>query len=621
MELTSDDVNAWLDGYLTGALAQEGIAGAVVSVVRHGAVITERGYGLADTGIGGTAPVSVNADSTLFRIGSVSKLVTAAAVVQLVEADVLDLDAPVQDYLDFDLPTEFDTPVTLRHLLSHTAGFEDVIAGVIGDPDAPAPELRDVVAVDPPEQIYEPGTVPAYSNYSNALAGYVVEHVSGLPFADYVSEHIFQPAGMGTATLAQPLPEAAAVNMSRGYNSIGSPEVPFEMVGPAPAGAVSATGADMSAFMLALLGTPGADGPLMSSASTALMQSPALDSDTLGGLAAGPRMGLGFYEQNRDGHRGLGHAGDLTAFHAELRIYPDDATGIFIALNSSGIRGNSSTLIREQVMNGFADRYFGTPVNTPNPVSTAVDHGQGLAGTYLLSRRSESTFAALFFFLSHIDVAAAPDGTVTITAITGASGELTRFTEVEPWVWQEVGGQRRIAVDQVDGVPRSIGLDAAFTLVPMPASQAALLPVALFAVVVLMLSLLLRPIGRMARWHYRSDVTAAPGIPRLRLFVLLAHCALIAAGALWLVIANSLLSDTPPPAAWVFRSAQVLTLIAVAGVIPAAWLATKRTAHALTHGGVREWLAAIGLAILTVGFAGLGYVALIGGMLQPSISY
>lgn len=602
-------------------MAQEGIAGAVVSVVRDGTVVTERGYGLADTGAGGATPMPVDADSTLFRIGSISKLVTATAVVQLVEAGELDLDTPVEEHLDFELPTEFDTPVTLRHLLSHTAGFEDVIAGVIGDPDAPAPELRDVVTVDPPVQIYEPGTVPAYSNYSNALAGYIVERVSGQPFADYVSEHIFAPAGMGTATLAQPLPKAVAANMSKGYDSVGSPEVPFEMVGPAPAGAISATGTDMGLFMLALLGTPGADGPLMSSASTALMQTPAIGSDTLGGLAAGPRMGLGFYEHSRDGHRSLGHAGDLTAFHAELRLYPDDATGIFIALNSSGIRSNSSTLIREQVMNGFADRYFGIEGSPPTPTSTAVDHGHSLAGTYLLSRRSDSTFAGLFFLLSHIDVAAGPDGTVTINAITDAAGELTRFIEVEPWVWQDVDGHRRIAVDQVDGVPRAIGFDAAFTLLPMPAYQAALLPVALVALVVLVGSMLFRPIRRVARWHYRSDTAAAPGIRRLRLGVLLAQGALVAAGALWLVIANALLSDAPPPAEWVFRSAQVLTLIAVAGLIPAAWLAVKRTAQASTHGGVREWLAAIGLAIVTAGFAGLGYVAIVGGLLLPSISY
>jgi CubicO group peptidase (beta-lactamase class C family) len=619
--LSAPDVDAWLDGALPTALHREGIAGAVVSVVHDGVTISQRGYGWADTGASGDAAVPVDAASTLFRIGSISKLVTATAVMQLVEAGTLDLDRPVADYLDVDLATSFETPVTLRHLLTHTAGFEDVIAGVIGDPNAPVPTLRDAVASDPPEQIYEPGTIPSYSNYSNALAGYIVQRASGREFADYVAENVFAPAGMTSATLDQPLASAAVPAMSKGYDWVGSAEVPFEMVGPAPAGAISATAGDMSAFMLAQLEHPATGAELLSAASLESMHSPALTADTLGGLASGPRMGLSFFEQNRNGHRIVGHAGDLTAFHAELQLYPDDDTGIYLALNSTGVRADSSTAIREQLLNGFTDRYFPTEAAAATGQPTAAEHARSVAGSYLVSRRSESTFARLFFLLSGVEVAAHPGGTLTVSAIMDAAGSPVHFIEVEPWVWQEVDGSRRLAVDQVDGVARAIGLNAAFALLPLPGYQAVLLPVAVFSVVSLLGGLLLRPVRALVRWRYRSPVVRSRRERLLSTLRLLAQSALVVAAVLWAIVANALLSDAPPPGDLVLRSAQLFTLLGVGGVIPSAWSTVTVVASAARARDARSWLAAVGLVVLTAAFGGLGYLSVVGGLWSPSLSY
>ncbi|MEZ0493086.1 serine hydrolase domain-containing protein [Kineococcus sp. TBRC 1896] len=402
-ELTTGDVDTWLDGFVPTALAREGIAGGVVSVVHDGQVVTRRGFGLADTGVDeydqdgpvGRATTPVDPDQTLFRIGSISKLITATAVLQLVQDGVLDLDTPVQNYLDFTLPTRFAQPVTLRHLLSHTAGFEDQIAGVILAPQAVPPTLLSVVATDPPEQIFAPGTVPAYSNYSNALAAYVVQRVTGRDYVDWATEHVLVPAGMGTATFAQPLPQDLADRMSHGYDSTTSPQVPFEIVGPAPADAISATAADMSAFLLSQLGhdtsaegsavagssSDSGPGRVLPPAALELMHRPALGFDQLGGLAAGPRMALGYFDQSRNGHTILGHAGDLTAFHAQLQIYPDDDTGIFLALNSTGVRPDSSLAVREQLLTGFSDRYFPDQRPAPAPLPTSAQHSAQAEGS------------------------------------------------------------------------------------------------------------------------------------------------------------------------------------------------------------------------------------------------
>lgn len=162
--------------------------------------------------------------TTLFRIGSISKLVTATAVMQLVVAGRLDLDAPVADTLDFELPTRFAEPATLRHLLTPTAGFEDRIAGVIRPAGSSPPTLRDEVSLDPPEQIYAPGTTPSYSNHSNALAAYLVERVTAEPYSRYVQHEVLDRAGMATATLDQRLPARLRAQMSKGYESSRSQE-------------------------------------------------------------------------------------------------------------------------------------------------------------------------------------------------------------------------------------------------------------------------------------------------------------------------------------------------------------------------------------------------------------
>lgn len=617
-ELTREDVNAWLDGMLPSLLEREAIVGATVAVVGDGGVITERGYGAVEDASDG-AQVPVVPEESLFRIGSISKLVTATAVMQLVERDLVDLDAPVGEYLDFSLETRFATPVTLRHLLTHTAGFEDKVAGVIGDPTAAAPSLREAVTVDPPEQIFEPGTTPAYSNYSNGLAAYVVEQVVGEPYAKYVQREIFDPAGMSNATLDQPVAASQQENMSHGYAYAGGDEIPFEMNSPAPAGAISATASDMSAFMLALL--PGSTA-LLQPASLDEMQAPALSEEQLGGLAAGPRMAVGFFGGDRNGHRILSHGGDLTAFHAQLDLYPDDRAGIYISLNSTGIRGDGTTAIRDMLSRAFSDRYFPDERDDASAATeTAGEHADAIAGAYQVARRSESTFMRLFFALSAVDVVRGGGSTVSISALTDASGAPVDLIEVEPWVWEEVEGQRRVAVDYENGEVRAIGLNPAFALQPMPATSAVLPMLAGVSGAILLLTLLAGPLmWLLRRWYQQpSQATRSESVLSWTRFACL--LALACAGVLWGVIASALLSDAPPVSEALIRGAQVLTLVAVLGVVPAVLLAVIRGRRAWNEPSRRGWLRCIAALIVVAGFIGLGYVAVIGGLLAPSISY
>src|SRR5206468_4833454 len=143
-------------------------------------------YGYADF----DAKKPVIANETLFRPGSISKLFNAVAVMQLVEARQLDLDKDIREYLDFEIPRNFPEPITLRRILTHTAGFEESLKNLFVPTVREMRALRDYLIAAMPARIFAPGTVPSYSNYGLTLAGYIVERVSGEPFDKYVAAHI-----------------------------------------------------------------------------------------------------------------------------------------------------------------------------------------------------------------------------------------------------------------------------------------------------------------------------------------------------------------------------------------------------------------------------------------------
>ena len=190
-ELTKADLDAWLDGYMPYALKAGDIPGAVVVVVKDGEPLTMRGFGYSD--LKTQKPVDPNL--TLFRPGSVSKLFTWTAVMQLVQAGKLDLDKDINTYLDFKIPPRDGKPITLRNLMTHTPGFAETAKYLIDFGEKHPKPLGQILARWTPERIYAPGTMPAYSNYGASVAGYIVERVSGEPFNAYVARHIFAPAG------------------------------------------------------------------------------------------------------------------------------------------------------------------------------------------------------------------------------------------------------------------------------------------------------------------------------------------------------------------------------------------------------------------------------------------
>ena len=501
--LSAADAEAWLDGFMPYAIARGDVAGAVVTVVKDGQILVAKGYGYADV----EKKTPVDPATTMFRPGSVSKLVTWTAVMQQVEAGKLDLDTDVNTYLDFRLPERDDGPITLRHILTHTAGFEEQVKGLITDDSAPAMSLAEYARDYPPIRIFKAGTTPAYSNYATALAGHLVERASGQSFDDYVDQHIFSPLGMRHSTFRQPLPKNLEPDMSKGYKQASLPAEPFEIVNAAPAGSLSASGIDMSRFMLAHLNDGELDGQRILSATTAAMMH-GTPTDMIPPLN---RMVLGFYEQNYNGHRVISHGGDTMYMHSYLHLLPDDKVGLFVSVNSAGKEGASSS-IRGQLFTQFLDRYF--PATTPPAPTTATakDHAQQVAGVYEVSRRPQNSFLAVLGLLQPTRIVANEDDTISIGMLLDDAGAAPRrFREIAPWVWQDDASGWRIAA-KMDG-DRVLRFShdefspfMVFEPYPMFRSPMWLGPAAAVALAATLLTVLFWPIGAIVRWRLGASL-------------------------------------------------------------------------------------------------------------------
>ena len=415
-------LEALIDSVVRTQLEAAGIPGATVAVVRDGETVLARGYGVADVETGRAADAG-----TLFRIGSIGKLVTFTAVMQLVERGQLDLHADVATYLDFALPDRLERhpfrgdpgPITLAHLLTHTAGFEDARGGYALDA-ASVPNLSVAIRERMPMRIFGPGEAIAYSNYGAALAGYIVERVTGEPFADYVAEHVFAPLGMDRSTFAQPLPPDLAPHLARASRVIDGELVRdrFVFTGLTPAGSTSTTAADMARFMLAHLGDGGG---VLAPETLALMHErqfahhPRLDG-----------MALGFVERTVRGHRVLFHGGDIFSFQSGLFLLPEHGLGLFVSYAGGG-HGEPLGLFHT-----LLDAFFpAAPAAPPQPAAGAADRSRAFVGEYHANRRSYSSDESLLGLLEAIRVAVADDGTLGVSAF----GESTRFAEVEPGVY------------------------------------------------------------------------------------------------------------------------------------------------------------------------------------------
>ena len=605
--ISKSDVDAWLDGYLPFALATGDIAGAVVVVVKDGEIVTERGFGYADV----ASKKPVDPKQTLFRPGSVSKLFTWTAVMQLVEQGKIDLDADVNTYLpeDFRVPPRDGKPVTMRNIMTHTAGYEEQIKNIITE----NPETPDYVTLLKrwmPNRVFEAGTTPAYSNYATSLAGYIVERVSGEPFFDYLDKHVFAPLEMKHSTFRQPLPADLAPLMSTGYLTASQPPKQFEMVGPAPAGSLSSPGEDMAHFMIAHLRNGEYNGQRILGEATAKM----MHDTPLTLIPALNRMELGFFETNVNGREVIGHLGDTDYFHTSLHLFLKENTGFYVSFNSAGKEG-ASHYLRLALFNDFADRYFPGPrIATRVDEATAKQHAAMMAGHWVGSRGAYSTFFSVLGLIGQLKVTVGENGELVLPDAKDLAGQPIKWIEIAPFVWQDANGHDVLAAKVVDDkVTRfSFGLAGPFEVyLPVGASRngAWLTPALYTSIAALLLTVIAWPIAAIVRRRYRAPLDLSPRELRAyRASKIGALLLLLALGA-WMFTIVSMFSDlnkTTEAFDPVIRFCQIFGFFAfIGGFVLIVW-------NLLTvwRRGTRRWPAKVWSVVLALSALVVLWVAL-----------
>jgi CubicO group peptidase (beta-lactamase class C family) len=612
-ELNGGDVEAWLDGLMTYGLANNDIAGAVVAVVKDGSVLFQSGYGHADV----EKKTPMDPERVMFRIGSTSKLFTWTAVMQLVEQGKLDLARNVDDYLDFKVSPAGGKPITLLDLMNHRGGFEEGLKDILTFDAGRLQSTETYLKQHPRPLLFSAGSVPAYSNYGTALAGYIVQRVSGEPFERYIESHIFLPLGMRHSTFDQPLPDRFKGMVSRGYRSASMPAEPYELVVTRPAGSVSATAADMARFMLAHLqqGHLG-DFDMLRSETTQLMHSPSASAPP--GFST---IAHGFFHEVRNGRTVIGHGGDTVFFHSELSLLPAEGVGIFYSFNSRG-RDEGVYGLRKAVMDQFMDRYFpqASPQQEHAALASAAADAQRIAGRYQSSRRVEHGFITFFYLLAQTVIRANADG--TIEAPRGFQPGNARFREVAPDLWQEVGGTRQLTLQNSNSLKTVINSEdptSVLQAVPVHRSAPLNMTVLLGSLAILISAVILWPIAYLLRRHYQRPLAHASEARRWRLFLRIAATFALVWLVCWTMVMLPILSTQLD-----FYSTgadATIRLLQLAGLIVIALAALGIWSFWRLWRLDTSWLFRLGNGAIAVALLGLVWIGLTGGLLSFNLNY
>lgn len=438
-------MEAFMDELFARHMEENHIAGAAVAVVKDGQLFFSKGYGYADL----ENQIPVDAEQTMFKIGSLTKLFTWTAVMQLAEQGKLDLDADINAYLDFEIPDTYPQPITLKHLMTHTSGFEDNHADLVKLDEADLAPPREWLASHIPARVRPPGEVAAYSNYNASLAGYIVARVSGQSYSQYVQEHILDPLGMTSTTAQYPVPPELRAQESVGYMYEDDYQVFPQLLTPEdvyPAGIMRASATDMARFMLMHLqggfyGDAAAEIRILDETTAQQMQTVL--------FAPAPQIlgnAYGFFQFDDNGQRVIGHSGSGEPMESMLLLLPDQSLGVFVAYNSLG----AGELNRQHFgfQRAFFDHYYPAPAVEPiQPPADFAARADRFTGAYKWTMSSYTTFEKFFALMGPtINVTNPGDGTLLLESPFGD----WRIVEESPLHFRFVDGSYHVAFGEDD---------------------------------------------------------------------------------------------------------------------------------------------------------------------------
>jgi CubicO group peptidase (beta-lactamase class C family) len=431
------EVEAFFDGVVPALLEEYHVPGLVLSVVADGRVVLAKGWGVADVETGRP----MDARRTRVRVASISKLVTATAAMQLVAQGKLDLHADVNQYLEsFRVEEAYGEPVTLHHLLTHTAGFDDRFLASGRALGSELPPLGAYLAARMPPRAMPPGRVISYSNHGIALVGHLVERASGMPFADYVLANVFAPLGMTHSRFGLQVPLDPDLAVPYFWKDGRQVPLGYDHTLLGPAAELNTTALDMAKFMLAHLRQ--GDAELLDAETERLMQERHFSvHPKVAGWA------YGFEEIWLGGVRGVGHGGDWRGFESWLVIFPQHGWGVFASANGMF----DAFAFYRDFGRALAERWL--PASRPPPPEPAPGFDERAArytGTYVPNRRIRGDFMKLGQLVMHAQVEANGEGGLTVTA---PGGFAERLVEVEPGLFRFASEERwaRFFADDATG--------------------------------------------------------------------------------------------------------------------------------------------------------------------------
>ena len=417
MELTSENLENFLDEFVPAEMEEAHVPGLVITVVSGDEVLLSKGYGYAN--IQHKIPMTPYAN---VRAGSVSKSVLATGVIKLVEQGVLDLNAPVSDYItDLELADEFGPAATIGQLLTHMSGYPDTLVESHSPDLAGYDPLGEVLRTDLVPRAFAPGTVSAYSDWNFSLLGYAIEKATGSPYEIVLADLLFAPLGMENTTYLQPLPEAIYQDLATGYGWDYSKNqyyiVPHDFVRMSPGIALVTNGNDMGIYLRMLLNEGGFNGKQILDD-----QSLSLLLERQGGAHEYSRgWSYGFIENTISGRRVLYKDGNGMGFSNRVVLMPDQDLGIFISINHRNLgegmwltraAGMATRTLPSAIFEKFVPETEVKSLELQPPYSD-IDLDQ-FTGHYQKAGVSRDDFFKLEGMLDNVDVKTADGGNLKI---------------------------------------------------------------------------------------------------------------------------------------------------------------------------------------------------------------
>ncbi len=465
---------AEIDLWIRLGMSERRIPGLGIVIVQGDQILHKKAYGLSQPQSG----VMADPDKTVWRVASVSKLFTVHAIMQLVEQGKIGLDEPIARYIEsIGLPEFPGKPLTLRHLLTHTGGFDEIYVGIARK----RPE--DLVTIERwlhdfrPQLIQPPGVSTAYSNYGFTLAGYVLEKVTGLPFSRYLAEKVFKPLQMQRSTF-EPR-EDLSPDLAQGHEFIGPRLVTVkrDYIQSVPASSLETTIEDMSHFLIAQLNGGKYNGrSVVSSASMAeIHKLQFTNHPEISGFA------LSYFDREQRGVRFLAHGGDARGCNAFVVIYPEQKLAFFLAYNrfSNDLGGAFHEWFLDQfILEGKSGNLNNKPTISPedmrrSQLAAGKEDLRIYHGVYRFNRHPHRSFTKLGAFLgglaNELRITSTPDGRLEVIPLPWSRETRSFWSPLGDGVFVNEKTGAKIIITKKNGRGEDVyrGADGAFNRIPM----------------------------------------------------------------------------------------------------------------------------------------------------------